>query len=638
MRRTLLALAALAALPLLVPRAPAQEEPDPWSAPLAEAGLTLDEVRLDPGRWRGGGRLPLPAFDPLWDDWRRVAPDGERLGRAAVAAARLDALVDLAAGPLCGAVAAVPSAAPTLDLVEALGRVQTWLGVPLDEATAARVRADLAPVPSHVQAAAARVLSAVPEAVDLTRAALAEWGPHPPASVDQALAVMRYADPGDEGLARLERLDLPSLLAAGALVGRAVEDAGALLASPATVSSFSWSYDTPLGRVVLAGGGDDVHDGARTLLLLDAGGDDRYAGGASTAHGAVPVSVLIDAAGNDRYETHGSLAFGAGVLGVAALADLRGDDVYRARSGALGCGVLGVGMLLDARGRDRYDVRHQGQGAATAGLGLLLDRGGDDAYLCLHRAQAFGQARGAGLLVDVKGDDRYVATDHVVINPAPQTREHNTSLAQGCGFGRRAHPGDGRSLAGGLGLLVDGAGDDAYRCGVFGQGTAYWYAIGYLVDLAGHDDYEGAYYAQAASAHYAVAGLIDLAGDDRYRVKIAQAQGQGQDLSVGVLRDRAGDDRYACPGPAMGVAVYNGVGVLQDDGGHDVYRATSPHSLGSPGQYSCRPGVPAFGLFLDVGGEATLPSRHPRARAGTGWVVPGTTQHPRAIGVGRAAP
>lgn len=641
-----LLLAALS-LALVGPSLRADERPaDPWAGPLAEAGLTPADVRLDPGRWRGGGRLPLPSFGPLWDDWRAVAPEGERLGRAAVDRPRLDALVELAAGALCEGTAAVASAAVDparqVDLVDALCALQDWLGAPLGPGARERLQADLAPVPSSVQAAAARVLSVVPAAVELTRAALAPWGGYPPARRAEALALMRYRDPGDAGLARLERLGLRALLAAGALVGGAVEEAAALLTAhargdAAPVASFAWSWDTPLGRVVVSGGGDDVHDGARTLLLLDAGGDDRYAGGASTARGALPVSVLIDVAGDDRYETQGDLAFGAGVLGVAALADLAGDDVYRARSGALGCGVLGVGLLLDAQGDDRYEVRDHGQGAGTAGLGLLLDRDGRDEYVCLQRAQAFGQARGGGLLVDLAGDDRYVATDDLVIAPAPQTRKHNTSLAQGCGFGRRAHPGDGRSLAGGLGLLVDAQGDDAYRCGVFGQGTAYWYALGFLIDLAGDDRYHGAYYAQAAAAHYAVAGLVDAAGDDRYEVSMAQAMGQGQDLSLGVLRDRGGDDVYVCPGPAMGLAVYNGIGVLQDDGGADVYRSGA-RSLGDPGQHQSRPGVAAFGLFLDAGGGADLPPRHPRARAGATWVLPGAGEHPRAIGVGHAAP
>jgi hypothetical protein len=560
---------------LLVVAAARGGDDDPWTAPLAAAGLAPGDVGLDPARWRDGGRLPIAAFDGLWDDWRAVGPWGERLGRQAIARPTLDGLCALTAEPLCGApladlaVAAVSTT--TEPLVRALAHLQAWLGVPLDAAALARLEADLAPVPSRVRAAAAEVLAVVPAAVDACTGALAPWGDYPPAARDEALFLTSYGnDPGEAGIARLEALDLPRLLAAGAAVGAAVERAAAILDDLGPEGGeFAWSCDTPLGRIVLSGAGDDVHDGFRTLLLIDAGGDDVHRGGASTARGHVPVSVLIDAGGDDRYETRGDQAFAAGVLGVAVLADLAGDDVYRARGASLGFGALGVGLLLDVRGDDTYDVRHLGQGAATGGLGLLLDRAGDDRYTCLQRAQAFGQVRGAGLLVDVAGRDTYVAADDLVISPAPQTSAHNTSLAQGCGFGRRAHPGDERSLAGGLGLLVDGAGDDTYRCGVFGQGTAYWYALGFLVDLAGSDDYQGAYYVQAAAAHYAVCGLIDVAGDDRYAATMAQSIGHGHDLSIAVLHDQAGDDRYACPSHTLGSGLWSGIGVLRDDLGDD---------------------------------------------------------------------
>lgn len=637
-------------LALALPAA-AQEAPaDPWAGPLAEAGLAPGDVRIDPDVWRGGGRLALPTFEARWADWRSVAPWGEALGRRAAAAPTLDALVRLAAEGLAAAEERPWSDDPREGLglfggsevepfVTALSELQSFLGVPLDDDDVAEVVRSLARVPRPVRDAAAEVLALVPLVWMGAHEALGLWGDHPTAARRTALAWASYADPGDAELARVERLDLRRLLSAGDALAAGVERAGRRLeAAPVTSAVFEWTWDTPLGRIHLAGAGAQHHRAGRTLLLVDAAGDDRHDGGASTLRGQVPLSVVIDAAGDDVYETAGEAAFGAGILGIAIQADLAGNDRYRARALSLGCGVLGVGLLLDAKGDDRYQVRHQGQGAGTAGLGLLLDRQGDDRYRCLQRAQAFGQVRGAGLLVDLAGRDEYVAQDDVVVAPAPQTAEHNTSLAQGCGFGRRAHPGDGRSLAGGLGLLVDGGGDDVYRCGVFGQGTAYWYALGYLVDLGGDDDYLGAYYAQAAAAHYAVAGLVDAAGNDRHRVTLAQSLGQGQDLSIGVLHDRAGDDRYASRGHSMGVSILNGIGVLQDDGGDDEYLGEPGSSCGDPGQGTARPGVPAFGLFLDGGGGARFPADHPRARSGATWVVPGTTEHPRAIGVGRAAP
>ena len=68
-----------------------------------------------------------------------------------------------------------------------------------------------------------------------------------------------------------------------------------------------------------------------------------------------------------------------------------------------------------------------------------------------------------------------------------QSKEHNTSMCQGVGMGRRADYTDGHSWAGGVGMLVEGGGDDTYSCSVFGQGCAYWYGVGLLVDKAGAD-------------------------------------------------------------------------------------------------------------------------------------------------------
>jgi hypothetical protein len=610
------------------------DDAHPWTAALAVAELTVEDVRLDPARWRGGGTLSLPAFDRLWDDPSAVSPTALALGRALVAEPTLEAACLRL--PLPGADVPGHFSDAGTDLAVAVMHLHESQGLALDEAQVRRLRDGIAPLPTAVRAAAAEALRFAPLIVDEARAALAPFGDHPPSRAAEALALARY-DVSADGAERLARIDVGRLLRAATLLARALDRASALLRE-APPSPTSWSWDTPLGRIVIAGAGNDAHDGARTLLLLDQGGDDRYTGGgASAARGRLPLSMLIDAAGDDRYDARGEeAAFGAGILGLGALVDLRGDDVYRVASSGLGYGACGVGMLLDVEGRDRYEVLQLGQGAATAGAGLLLDLAGDDVYLCTQRAQGFAQTRGAGLLLDVAGDDLYVAQDELITRPSAQTAEHNTSLAQGCGFGRRAHPGDERSLGGGVGLLVDGAGNDRYRCGVFGQGTGYWYAAGLLVDLAGDDDYEGVYYAQAASAHYAVAGLVDAAGDDVYDVSMAQALGHANDLSVSVLHDLAGDDRYAAPGFSIGAALWNGVGVLQDDGGRDVYRCGAS-SLGDPGQGQCREGTPAFALFLDRGGGADLPPDHPRARASATWLVPGDAQHPRAIGVGRAA-
>ncbi len=238
-------------------------------------------------------------------------------------------------------------------------------------------------------------------------------------------------------------------------------------------------------------------------------------------------------------------------------------------------------------------------GAEVAAL-TLDDLGGDDVYECLQKSQGFGETRGVGVLVDAAGNDRYVADDSQVVDPSPQTAEHNVSLAQGCGYGRRAHPGDGWSYAGGIGILVDGGGDDHYSCGVFGQGTAYWYGLGFLVDLGGNDRYDGVWYVQGSAAHFALACLVDGAGNDRYAASMHQSQGAGHDLSVGVLVDGGGDDEYRCPGTCLGGGSWNGVGAFRDDGGNDHY-VTGGQAIGWAS--GAEEGRRCIGVFVDRAGK-----------------------------------
>ncbi|HEU4394010.1 MAG TPA: hypothetical protein VFS92_00470, partial [Planctomycetota bacterium] len=275
---------------------------------------------------------------------------------------------------------------------------------------------------------------------------------------------------------RAAAVDLPYLARAAAEVALAAELAGKWIAEAGPTAPFEWRCRTPLGEVLLRGGGDDADgdaDGGPFLLRIDTGGNDAYAAGAATTD-RCPVSVLIDAAGNDTYRGRpGSPAFGAGWRGVAVLLDLAGNDRYElgeGRSLGLGAGVLGAGILVDAGGDDRYHGTDFCMGAATAGFGVLCDLGGTDRYEALSYSQGFGFVLGSGLLVDLAGDDVYVLDDTPGRRASPQSKEHNVSLGQGAGYGLRSDYLDGHSLAGGVGILADREGNDSYSCGVFGQG------------------------------------------------------------------------------------------------------------------------------------------------------------------------
>jgi len=379
-------------------------------------------------------------------------------------------------------------------------------------------------------------------------------------------------------------------------------------------------WDTPWGPILLGGTGPDQHDGRPPLLVVDLGGDDRYSVGGAAAAEDQPIAVLIDLAGNDQYLAgpNEPASWGAGIGGLAFLVDEAGDDVYEGTDASQGCGIAGVGVLWDGAGDDHYTARVHAQGAAAYGTGLLYDRDGTDQYRVIQRGQGYGFCRGAGVLCDLAGDDEYVADDTTIEFASAQTKEHNTSLAQGFGFGRRADYTDGHSLAGGVGLLADAAGNDRYSCGVFGQGAGYWYGTGLLADGAGNDQYLGVWYVQAASAHYAVGGLLDLNGDDRYTATMNMAQGAGHDFSLGYLRDEAGDDHYTAPNLALGAGNANGVGYFCEVAGDDVYEADAKHiNLGRarmPGtaeqlRTSVRRTTRTLGLFLDAAGNDQYPER-----------------------------
>jgi hypothetical protein len=183
---------------------------------------------------------------------------------------------------------------------------------------------------------------------------------------------------------------------------------------------------------------------------------------ASPAH---PISTILDLAGNDRYDG-GDVAgtMGCGLFGLGAVVDLAGDDTYRVAASGLGCAWYGTGLVYDEAGNDAYEVRGKwGQGAAHVGAGVLVDLAGDDTYLCAQQSQGLGSTMGAGVLLDVLGNDAYTARDDG--NREKIYLDQSVAMSQGCGYGRRADLGDGKSLAGGFGVLVDGAGNDRSRAG-----------------------------------------------------------------------------------------------------------------------------------------------------------------------------
>jgi hypothetical protein len=321
------------------------------------------------------------------------------------------------------------------------------------------------------------------------------------------------------------------------------------------------TYEAGLVRIVIGTRGNDVHHlaparGGQASVLIDPGGDDEYRGSDLALNG---FSALIDLAGNDRYVLHGA---------------------------GLGAAIAGAGVLIDFAGDDSYQAGHFAQGAAAFGIGALLDLGGDDRYRVEAWGQGLGIGDGTGLLWDRSGNDRYSAGGV----PDPFNRAGGLSGAQGAGFGYRDH------LGGGIGILRDDEGDDAYEAEMFAQGLGYYFAFGLLWDRGGNDRYRALQYAQGNGVHQALGVLREESGDDRYELAVLYGQGMGLDVAFGVLVDAAGDDEYRGHDVVQGSATANGFGLLADAGGAD--RFATGHGVHKWGYARWLRGLPSAGLLL----------------------------------------
>ncbi len=413
----------------------------------------------------------------------------------------------------------------------------------------------------------------------------------------------------------LAEVHAPRLFSAAARLAFAVEHAG--LQRYAGLLGTDFEVETPIGRVQVSDATNHEHldDPGAVLLFVDTGGNDSYRGpvGANRVGTLNPVSLAIDLAGEDTYgytevtpapdpamlpadaagRYRGDANYGQFTLsnvsrqggarnGVAMLFDLGdGDDTYRSLTTSQGYAHQGVGVLFDAGGNDTYLAESTSQGAAQFGIGLLVDQGsGDDTRSAFTTSQGFGYVGGFGALVDGGGNDLYrcnhgdpATGGFRLYLSAQMATDGNNSFCQGAGFGRRGTTIDNH-LSGGLGVLRDIAGNDTYEASVFAQGTGYWQGTGLLSDGAGDDAYDAYYYAQGGAAHYAI-GLLSDDGD--------------------------GDDAFNLVRPArfmhMGAGHDFSIGVFLNEGGNDTYAISG---LGA-GASNCN----GVGLFVDNVGDDT---------------------------------
>ncbi len=425
-----------------------------------------------------------------------------------------------------------------------------------------------------------------------------------------------------------EQLDYASLIAAAQVLARLSDERWLSLVKesfqahqplPATPPGITGAVllvrTTQAGLIVIGGPGPNTYElDQRVALVIDLGGDDRYQGLiASPATVEQGVSVVIDLAGQDTYRAS-PLGLATGRLGVGLLIDRSGDDNYELASGSGGAGFAGLGILDDAAGQDRYVGAWFTQGAALGGLGLLVDRAGQDQYTSAGYAIGFGGPLGVGTVIDLSGDDRYRCgeqtpssynlEEHPEAKPGDPLFQHDC-FGMGTGSGQRVFSDTGAEssiggLAGGLGILIDVAGNDGYRSSNFSQGTGYFFGVGLTLDLNGDDEHQAARYGLASGAHGGVGLLVDYGGEDRYdstgpfydgaagwdrSVALFVDSGEGDDLydlrrsdglgladrhSWSLFIDERGKDRYLVPN-GMGTALNNSLSGFFDLAGEDEY-------------------------------------------------------------------
>lgn len=390
------------------------------------------------------------------------------------------------------------------------------------------------------------------------------------------------------------RVDRASVLEAGHLFQHAVSELAERSRLITNWPAGNVVLVTDLGKVRIAGRGDDNYSD-RALLILSPGGRNTYHGEAGVANGlrSQRLAAIIDLDGPDTYRSTSLLSPGSALFGVSVVVDQAGHDTWRAAYAGQGFGCYGVAWVEDEAGDDDYEARAFAQGASVLGLGVLRDHAGNDVYDVGQQGQACAVLPGLAALVDRAGTDRYLAGGR---DPDYERNDDRfLSLAQGFAIGMRPFAG------GGVAMLADLGGNDTYVADVYGQGVSYYYSAAFLFDGTGHDSYTVHHYGQGSGIHLSLGLLADFAGDDTYRGGVL-AQGAAHDFAVGGLLDRAGRDTYVADHDSQGHGMNNALGWLLDGAGDDVYVArdtTNSQGIGNTGgERECG----SLGLLLDLGG------------------------------------
>lgn len=403
-----------------------------------------------------------------------------------------------------------------------------------------------------------------------------------------------------------------------------------------------YKKETPHGLILVGGTGPNTYDlKVPVALLIDLGGDDVYQGVvASSFDDEHPNCVVIDIAGNDIYEPS-ELGLATGRLGVGILLDVEGNDTYKLAPGCGGVGLGGIGVLVDAKGNDKYHGTRFTQGAAVMGVGLLWDMEGNDIYTSRGLAVGFGGPGGVGCLLDSAGNDSYQCGKHYPSgynqSDAPNAKPGDAnfqwdSFGLGMGLGRRVWPPQPEhmkyNLAGGIGMVIDVAGNDRYEASNFSLACGYFFGIGVILDFEGNDQYHAARYGLSSGAHYGMGLFCDYGGkdtylsigptyncaaswdrsvflfidagpeDDVYSLERSAGMARADHGSWAVFCDLGGSDRYVVPSGLGEAAPDSNLAVFFDRAGNDDYNLAYPSAKDRPGNGKLF-NKGAGGLFVD---------------------------------------
>lgn len=482
-------------------------------------------------------------------------------------------------------------------------------------------------LPGELRFELALMLSSIGRAHQFLQLALARMPPAltPGLLRRQALdgELLPFEEPDYRPLLAL--IDRQALLAGMLDLVAAVERLKGYVSSAKNLPIVAWRLKTPMGEIVVdTTGRDNRYRLQDPLLVLDVGGDDHYEFlPRSAGH---RISVLLDHQGNDHYLASAPGADpSAATLGYGILWDTEGDDYYQGTQQAQASALFGAALLVDGGGNNQFVARSHAQAHAIGGLALLLGGSGNDQYTAQTHAQGSGGPLGVAVLLDPAGDDHYLLNNTPLIRESPQLPQHNTSMGQGAGRGLRADPVDGRASSGGIGILLDLAGNDHYEAQVFAQGVGYQEGLGLLIDDGGNDQFDAAWYAMGAGAHSGAGVLLKRGdGNDSYRASHSMVLGAAHDFSVGVFVDEGGDDQYMMGDLGLGAAHDNSTALFVDAAGDDRYQVTAQacRAFGTAQLSewgSVRESLLNLALFMDLGGTDTYPAHCKGVRDNANW-------------------